>query len=252
MPFLRPDRRLVAMIAQHQSANERECSLVLRSLFITVLIFCALGILFFAACSIRAPHALRMALEPFRSRSMSQWPQGNVLENRALETVELSGNGVSRVATEVEHFIGSTSYTVHVRLSSGDEQSLTVTAPPGGLEFEVRDMTGDAVVNDLVLRPAVIHWPLIVLLNDGHDHFKVAITASLPNTADSGCQASRRHESSQVAALVSVASKIVLPSGRQFLNAASRRYFLFVLADSLTDRSGCRSLSGRAPPTERL
>lgn len=65
-------------------------------------------------------------------------------------------------------------YTVQLRLPSGVRQSLAVNAPPGGLEAEVRDMTGDDVRNDLVLTPALFPWLSTILVNDGRDHFEVA------------------------------------------------------------------------------
>jgi hypothetical protein len=44
------------------------------------------------------------------------------------------------------------------------------------------DMTGDHVANDLVLRPALTRWLPTVLVNDGHDHFAVALSATDPGS----------------------------------------------------------------------
>src|SRR5579862_3751346 len=70
------------------------------------------------------------------------------------------------LATVVEEAIApSTLYIVQLQLSSGAEQSIAVAAPPGGLQLEMRDMTGDRVPNDLVLTPTLLRWPLTVLVN---------------------------------------------------------------------------------------
>jgi hypothetical protein len=81
---------------------------------------------------------------------------------------------------------GSIRYTVGLRLASGSEQWITLAAPPGGLRFEMRDMTGDNVPNDLVVTPALFHSPLAVVLKDGHDHFSVTISANFPGSWGSG------------------------------------------------------------------
>ncbi len=78
-----------------------------------------------------------------------------------------------------------TRYTLNLKLDMGSEQSVVVMAPPGGLELAVRDMTGDKVQNDLVVTPALLRWPLIVLVNDGHNHFTAAISAKFPNSSAS-------------------------------------------------------------------
>ena len=61
-----------------------------------------------------------------------------------------------------------TLYTVRLQFASGAEQSISVTAPPGGLQPEMRDMSGDSVANDLALTSKLLGLPPIVLLNEGH------------------------------------------------------------------------------------
>src|ERR1700719_433106 len=73
-----------------------------------------------------------------------------------------------------------TRYTLRLHPASGADQTIVVSAPVGGLELEMRDMTGDGIPNDLVVTPALLHLPLMVLVNDGNDHFTVAISASDP------------------------------------------------------------------------
>lgn len=51
-----------------------------------------------------------------------------------------------------------------------------VKAPPGGLQLEMQDMSGDNVSNDLVLTSRLMKSQLVVLLNDRHDNLTVAIS----------------------------------------------------------------------------
>src|SRR5450631_2336367 len=81
------------------------------------------------------------------------------------------------IATVIEQpSTGYTKYTVQLHLVSGAEQSVILSAPPGGLRVEMRDMTGDKIPNDVVLRPALIRWVPTVLVNDGKGYFKVAVS----------------------------------------------------------------------------
>jgi hypothetical protein len=116
----------------------------------------------------------------------------------------LDGDGGRDFATIVEQVMARyTSYVVRLQLASGAEQSIAVEAPPGGLQLEMRDMTGDNVPNDLVLTPTLVRWPLTILLNDGHDHFSVAISG-VPRSWGSGeDQASRAHPGQGTAVLAS-------------------------------------------------
>lgn len=87
-------------------------------------------------------------------------------------------------ATVVEQAFAQYSlYTIRLEFASGAQQSVVLTAPPGGLQPEMRDMSGDNVPNDLVLTSRLFGLPLIVLLNEGHDHLTVAIS---PGTFTSG------------------------------------------------------------------
>ncbi len=152
-------------------------------------------------------------------------------------------------ATSVVEQPSSTRYNIKVKSAAGDQQFIAVTAPPGGLYLEARDMTGDDVPNDLVLRPA-LHWPLIVLLNDGHDHFTVAISSTPSNTFDSGNRASTGKQLPETLALTSTGS----PGGRlanhKRLVAPQLQQGFFVLCTQAMLRRTCyRSVSGRSPPT---
>jgi len=96
--------------------------------------------------------------------------------------LDFDGDHSLDVATVTEQpSAGYTKYTVELHLASGAEQSVIVRAPPGGLQVEMHDMTGDRVQNDVVLRPALLRWLPTVLVNDGHEHFEVAVSGTDPN-----------------------------------------------------------------------
>jgi hypothetical protein len=89
---------------------------------------------------------------------------------------ELDGDHSLDAATVAEQSVGNRArYTVRLEFASGHEQSFTITAPPGGLQPQLLDMSGDNIPNDLVLTSRLLRWPLAVLLNDGHDSLTVAV-----------------------------------------------------------------------------
>jgi hypothetical protein len=155
------------------------------------------------------------------------------------------------VATDVEQVrSGYVRYAVRLQLSSGAEQSVAVMGPLGGLRPEVQDMTGDGVRNDLVLTPALIRWPLTVLVNDGHDHFVVAISSPAPGSLGTGeDRASGTHYSQCNVALISSrfkADSLTICEG-PFL-PQSQEAFVSPAAQRATVRWGHSFSAGRAPP----
>lgn len=169
----------------------------------------------------------------------------------SLDAVEFDGDqSLDAAAVIRQTFEPSTRYVVHVHLSSGADQFIAVNAPQGGLELEVRDMTGDNVRNDLVLRPALVHWPLSVLVNDGHDHFTVSISGVYPGALDSGGdQASTPDRTQEIAALVFSSSEGSALANRvgTFLPQLQQSLFSSI-SQMVTTSSGRASSSGRAPP----
>ena len=169
----------------------------------------------------------------------------------ALDAGTFDGNqSLDAAAVVRQAFAPSTRYIVHVHLLSGADQFIAVDAPPGGLQLEVRDMTGDNVRNDLVLRPALVHWPLSVLLNDGHDHFTISISGVYPGAMKSGAdEASTEHRIQEAFALAFSAFE-----GRALANRAGaflpqlQQRLISSVSQTVTTRSGQGSRSGRAPP----
>jgi len=167
--------------------------------------------------------------------------------------MDFAGDHSLDVATVIEQAsAGYTRYTVQLHLASGAEQSVIVAAPPGGLQVEMHDMTGDKVQNDVVLRPALVRWLPTILVNDGHEHFEVAVSGTDPNyfssTEDLG---SRQHDSQTFALLMSSGFKAVhLPDSRWLFDTQLRQRLFSSFTQTGTDRLGHASSPGRAPPLE--
>lgn len=143
-----------------------------------------------------------------------------------------------------------TRYTLNLKLDMGGEQSVVVMAPPGGLELALRDMTGDKVPNDVVVTPALLHWPLTVLVNDGHNHFTVAISAKFPDSSASDKdQASGTRGPMDLSALVSAGFEHhVLGDRGGFPLPPQQETFPLSTITAATLLHASDSGSGRAPP----
>jgi len=140
-------------------------------------------------------------------------------------------------------------YTIRLQLPSGAEQSIAVSAPPGGLRPEVRDMTGDNVRNDLILTPALLQWPLTVLVNDGHDHFVLAVSAAPPESLSSEEAGASEGENQTTEALRSAGFKTGAPSsGGRLSVPRSQQATLGPSAQAEPKHLSHSSSSGRAPP----
>ena len=175
--------------------------------------------------------------------------QGNRREVTSY-VLDSEGDHSLDVATVVEQaFSGYASCTVQLHLASGAEQSIAVTAPPGGLQLEMHDMTGDKVPNDLVLRPSLIHWLPTVLLNDGHDHFEVAISNHRPDSLSCGQDLeSRESDARGTLALMSSGFKVGgLTRGRE-LFPQFKELLLAPTSQAIFRRWDRITSSGRAPP----
>ncbi len=161
---------------------------------------------------------------------------------------EFDGDHSLQEATVVEQaFSRYALYTVHLQFASGVEQSVVLTAPPGGLQPEMRDMSGDSVPNDLVLTSKLLGLPLIVLLNEGHDYLTVAISPIAVATGED--RASGPHQAYRAAALVSPRLKSGELAGRGGPHDAHMEEKpLCPLVSQSTRDTEHPSASGRAPP----
>jgi hypothetical protein len=165
--------------------------------------------------------------------------------------MDFDGDHSLDVATVIEQVsAGYTKYTVQLHLASGAEQSVVVAAPPGGLQVEMHDMTGDKIKNDIVLRPALVRWLPTVLVNDGHEHFEVAVSGTDPSTFSSNEDlGSRRRDSQTFALLMSSGFKAAHPpNGRKLFNPQLLQCHFSSFNQTGTNRLGHALSPGRAPP----
>ena len=141
-------------------------------------------------------------------------------------------------------------YSVRLQLPSGKEQSIAVTAPPGGLQPEIRDMTGDDIRNDLVLTPALFPWLSTVLVNDGHDHFAVANSGAPPGSLSPGGNVSWSAGNAQMAvALTSSGFRTGGIANREgvFIPQLKKTFFISISQTAASRFDHAPSL-GRGPP----
>jgi hypothetical protein len=165
--------------------------------------------------------------------------------------MDFAGDHSLDVATVIEQAsAGYTRYTVQLHLASGVEQSVVVSAPPGGLQVEMHDMTGDKIANDVVLRPALVRWLPTVLVNDGHEHFDVAVSGADPSSFSSSEDlGSRRRDSQTFALLMSSGFKAVrLPNRRRVFDPQVQECLFPSFTQTVPNRLGHASSPGRAPP----
>jgi hypothetical protein len=165
--------------------------------------------------------------------------------------LDLDGDHSLDTATVIEHVSnGYATYTVQLHLASGADQSVVVVAPPGGLQIEMYDLTGDKVPNDVVLRPALLRWLPTVLVNDGHDHFAVAISGTSPSIFSSRENLDSERRDVQVFALLSPFGfkAMPMPGGAGFVHPQFQQFPFHSFAQTTAWRFGRASSPGRAPP----
>ncbi len=179
----------------------------------------------------------------------------NFKSNNNLEVtnylMDYAGDHSLDIATVIEQpSPGYTKYTVQLHLVSGAEQSVILSGPPGGLRVEMRDMTGDKIPNDVVLRPALIRWVPTVLVNDGTGNFRVAVSGRDPSSFSSNEDlGSRKRDTQTFALMLSSGFKAVHPlNSRRPLDPPLQECLLYAFAGSMSARLDHATSSGRAPP----
>jgi hypothetical protein len=169
--------------------------------------------------------------------------------------MDYAGDHSLEDATVIEQpTVGYAKYIVHLHLASGAEQSVVVSAPPGGLQVEMQDMTGDKIPNDVVLRPSLIRWLPTVLINDGHEHFRVAVSGTDPASFSSPDNlGSRKHDSQIFALMMSSGFKTVhLLNRRRPFGPQHRESLPYSCTQTVITCSIHETSAGRAPPTEAI
>jgi hypothetical protein len=169
--------------------------------------------------------------------------------------MDYAGDHSLEDATVIEQpTVGYAKYLVHLHLASGAEQSVVVSAPPGGLQVEMQDMTGDKIPNDVVLRPSLIRWLPTVLINDGHEHFRVAVSETDPSSFSSPDNLGSRKSDSQIFALMmsSGFKAVHLLNRRRPFGPQHRESLLYSCTQMVVTCSIHETSAGRAPPTEAI
>lgn len=167
------------------------------------------------------------------------------------QVVGFDGDRKLDIATDVGQSAGGiVHYELHLNLGAGKEQSIEIVGPPGGLNTEVRDMTGDNVRNDLLLTPSLLCWPPTVLVNDGHDHFAVAISGVTPESISSREElASTPIEPQGTAGLISPGFQTGgLASAREIAPPRLQEPLSLCSGEGFAASPENSSKSGRAPP----
>jgi hypothetical protein len=202
-------------------------------------------------------HGVRALASP--SLSPNSRGQGDVCEaagplpqqdhpNLTRYATESYGDHSLDAATIAEQSLGRLAlYTMRFQFASGHEQFVTVTAPPGGLQPEMRDMSGDNVANDLVLSSRVLRSPLVVLLNDGQDHLTVAVSpSSFASGEDSASgEQARHHPWAVMSSRVKLAG---LGKGGDVLDPHSQEDIHLAIAAIASQSATLSSNPERAPP----
>jgi hypothetical protein len=75
--------------------------------------------------------------------------------------------------------VARTKYWIQLQLSAAGQQTISLTAPSGGLQVAARDVNGDHVP-DLILTTSGLGQPVAIFINDGHGTFTRAETSAFP------------------------------------------------------------------------
>jgi hypothetical protein len=206
----------------------------------------------------REPHGAANGASALRSvaaaasepLSVSSSPVGDHFQVKSY-VLDFAGDHSLNAATVTERAMaGRAHYTVQLRLASGAEQSVVVAAPPGGLQIEMHDMTGDHVQNDVVLWPALLSWPPTVLVNDGHDHFAVVVSGADPGNFSSSENLGSLPRNGQTFAFLrsSGFKAIHVPNSKRMVGPESQQGPFSPFSQSFARGTEHASSSGRAPP----
>jgi hypothetical protein len=143
-----------------------------------------------------------------------------------------------------------TRYSIVFALSTGNQQTMELVGPSGGLEILSRDVNGDNTP-DLVVQAVRRHQPVAIFLNDGYGNFTFADPARYPmELQQSDAELSRATPPGEHGAFL-IGTKFVpgesAESGASFPPGRTAG-LLFLATLRADDRLFLSSSSGRAPP----
>jgi hypothetical protein len=142
-------------------------------------------------------------------------------------------------------------YWIAFQLSSGPRRTLSIIAPPGGLEVTSRDVNGDDFL-DVIVTTAWTNRPVAVLLNDGQGNFRAFSPSAFPGaftTSEKSCVYTTDETKDATAILLSRYPTGNCSEGSRFLSLrnVTQPLVLGVSRNSLS--SAVVSFLGRAPPS---
>ena len=123
------------MNTSNEAARDAECSTTIRYLLVSLLVFCALGVLLFGAVAAHSAAALRRPRQkvapPSPAGILHRSPAVAAQANDSLRQNELDADSaLGAEAVVSENLAPSTGYTIDVRLADGSEQLIAITRRP--------------------------------------------------------------------------------------------------------------------------
>lgn len=144
-------------------------------------------------------------------------------------------------------------YSIHIHFSSGLRESVAVSAAFGGLQIIPRDVNGD-FATDLIVRSALMHQPVAVLLNDGHGNFTAESPAAFLSAVAETAAHWRPYTSQACEAAPFTSTQPPVRDFPQGLFGSPLRQAQRPSPDfwALSYSQVCLSFSGRAPPISSI
>jgi hypothetical protein len=149
--------------------------------------------------------------------------------------------------------IGSsdTRYLIGFQLSTGQRQTIGITAPAGGLQITSRDVNGDNFL-DVIVTTAWTNRPVAILLNDGQGNFRASSPSAFPGaftTSKKSCASTTAESKDSTAILLSRYPTGNCPDDSRFSSPRNVTGPVVLRASHNLFSFGVVSFLGRAPPS---
>jgi hypothetical protein len=195
---------------------------------------------------------LGLAASPKAASAPQTWPFSSRLTTSQFAIADFDGDHRPDLATvQIGHSDSwDTQYWIAFHLSCGARQTLSITAPTGGLQITSRDVNGDDFL-DLIVTTAWTNRPVAVLLNSGQGDFRVldpSVFSAAFQTSEKSCACPTEETNSAAAALLSPYRTGICSQGRAFSSSPNVIALLFPRACRSSLSLVVASFLGRAPP----
>jgi hypothetical protein len=207
-----------------------------------------------AICSAFAFLCMVLGLTPYGTSASGvpqSWPSSPQITSQ-FAIADFDGDRRPDLAT-VQVGQGSswnTHYWIAFQLSGGSRQTLSITAPTGGLQITSRDVNGDDFL-DVIVTTAWTNRPVAVLLNDGQGNFRASSPSAFPGafTTSERSWASTTYEVKDATAVpLSRYPAGHCPEGSRVWSPRNVTGLLVLWASRISPFSPVVSFLGRAPP----